>query len=112
MIYWGARRSSPRGSTVNFALVGKGTQAGQEREFTARIDTDDASARRPGLQMMGLAVDAERLFNNLAPFGVTIDSDLDRQGPHTPPRVALARDTFRSMLQMGDFTFGLPVGGF
>lgn len=95
MLYWGARRFSPRGCSVNFVLVGTGTQAGQEREFTARIDTDDGftftaapvlaalrqfddgSARRPGLQMMGIAVDPNRLFDDLAPFGVTIVSDLE-----------------------------------
>ncbi|MCA9522467.1 MAG: saccharopine dehydrogenase NADP-binding domain-containing protein [Myxococcales bacterium] len=96
MIHWGAKRFSKPGSAVCFLLAAKGTQGGTTRELEARIDHDDAllftaapvlaaieqlddgSARRPGLEMMGVVVDPERLFRDLERHGIRIQSDLSR----------------------------------
>lgn len=97
MIHWGAKRFSKPGSSVSFVLEGRSGVDGAARSVEARIDTEDAfiftaapvlsailqyddgSARRPGLEMMGLATEPNRLFRDLADFGLHISSNLESE---------------------------------
>lgn len=88
LLFWGLRTFSPAGRSVRLALELQGQAAGAPRQTVWRLEhtdaylftvapilaalwqLDDGSARRPGLQMMGMAVDAARLFADLDALGL------------------------------------------